>query len=492
MDDMTLPRFAFDNSYARLPDRFYVRMAPTPVRAPGLIKINDDLARALGVDPAMLAAPGGVAALAGNLPLPGAAPLAQAYAGHQFGGWSPQLGDGRAMLLGEVVGPDGQRRDVQLKGSGPTPFSRMGDGRAPLGPVLREYIVSEAMAALGVPTTRALAAVTTGERVLREDGPLLGAVLTRIAASHIRVGTFQFFSARQDIEALRLLTDHALARHYPDADPADTPALALLTGVIARQADLIARWMSIGFIHGVMNTDNMTISGETIDFGPCAFMDGFRPEQKFSFIDQGGRYAYHMQPGIGHWNLSRLALSLIPLLDDDEDKAVEIAKAALDLYPPQFEAAWLRHMGAKIGLAHPTTADKPLIEGVLALMAAAEADFTLTFRALSDCAAGGSAPVAALFGADTSGIEVWLDDWRARLGPEAADAPARMRAVNPRYIPRNHRVEDAIIAGYGGNFAPFEALNAVLAHPFDDQPEHTAYAAPPAPEERVQRTFCGT
>ncbi|MEM7546585.1 MAG: YdiU family protein [Pseudomonadota bacterium] len=488
-----MPLFPFDNSYARLPERFYTRLAPTPVREPGLVMINYALAADLGLDADALASPAGIAALAGNAPLPGAAPLAQVYAGHQFGGWSAQLGDGRAVLLGEVVGKDGERRDIQLKGSGPTPYSRMGDGRAPLGPVLREYIVSEAMAALGVPTTRALAAVTTGEAVLREEGGLPGGVLTRVAASHIRVGTFQYFSAQNDVDGLRLLTEHALSRHYPDAAGTDNPALALLRGVIARQARLIARWLSLGFIHGVMNTDNMTISGETIDYGPCAFMDGFVPDQKFSFIDQGGRYAFHMQPGIGHWNLSRLAIALVPLLAGAEEDAIDLAKAALDEYPALFEAAWLAEMGAKIGLSSPSPDDKPLIEALLSLMATERADFTLTFRAISECSAGDDAPVAAGL-VDHTAFVAWAEEWRARLeaGGDLDGARTRMRAANPRFIPRNHQVEAAIEAGYHGDFGPFARLIDVLARPYDDQPGNEDYAAPPSDDQIVARTFCGT
>lgn len=310
----------FEARYAALPDRFHAQLAPTPVSAPGLIKVNHRLARELGLDPAALESPEGVAMLAGNAVPEGAVPIAQAYAGHQFGGWNPQLGDGRAILLGELRHADGALRDVQLKGSGPTPFSRMGDGRAGLGPVLREYILSEAMHALGVPTTRALAAVTTGERVLREQ-VLPGAVFTRVASSHLRVGTFQFFAARDDLDALETLCDFARARHDPEAET----ALDLLRGVIARQADLIARWMGLGFIHGVMNTDNMTISGETIDYGPCAFMEAYHPDTVYSSIDRHGRYAYRNQPEIAVWNLAQLATALLPLIDADQDRAIEVA-----------------------------------------------------------------------------------------------------------------------------------------------------------------------
>ena len=355
--------FSFDNSYARLPDRFFARLSPASVAEPGLIAVNDDLARDLGLDPDMLRAPDGLAVLAGNAVPEGAEPLAQAYAGHQFGGFSPQLGDGRAILLGEIVGPDGARRDVQLKGSGRTPFSRMGDGRAWLGPVMREYIVSEAMHALGVPTTRALAAVTTGEIVVRE-APLPGAVLTRVAASHIRVGTFQYFAARQDVDALKALTDHVIARHFPGVDG----PLGLLDAVIARQAALVAQWMGLGFIHGVMNTDNTTVSGETIDYGPCAFMDAYHPAKVFSSIDAHGRYAYGRQPEILVWNLAQLATTLLPLIDEDRNAAIEVATEAVHRFPDLYADQWRAVFGAKLGIeAGPD--DDALIEDLLSGMA---------------------------------------------------------------------------------------------------------------------------
>lgn len=480
---MTALAIPFDNSYARLPGRFFARLDPTPVAAAQLIRVNEALAAELEIDAAALAAPGGLAALSGNVAPPGAEPLAQVYAGHQFGGWSAQLGDGRAVLLGEVVGRGG-RRDIQLKGAGPTPYSRMGDGRAPLGPVLREYIVSEAMHALGVPTTRALAAVATGEAVHREEGPLPGGVLTRVAASHIRVGTFQYFGARGDEEALRVLVGHALARHYPGAAGAP-PALALLDAVIAAQARLIAKWMSLGFIHGVMNTDNMAISGETIDYGPCAFLDGYDPLKVFSFIDQQGRYAYRNQPGIGHWNLSRLAIALLPLLADDEDSAIAVATASLERYPELYEAERRRLMATKLGVAE---ADAGLADDLLEIMAGDAADFTLSFRRLAAAAEGDEAPLRALF-ADAGALDEWLARWRGAPGARVA---AAIRAVNPLYIPRNHLVEEAIAAGYAGDYAPFEALVEVLAAPFTEQPGRERYAAPPEPEQEVGRTFCGT
>ncbi|MGG5811156.1 protein adenylyltransferase SelO [Falsiroseomonas sp. CW058] len=490
---MQLP---FDNSYARLPDRFFARLAPTPVAAPRLLKLNLPLAQELGLDPAWLASDEGVEVLAGNRVPEGSEPLAQAYAGHQFGGFVPQLGDGRAILLGEVVARDGMRRDIQLKGSGPTPFSRRGDGRAALGPVLREYVVSEAMHALGIPTTRSLAAVATGEAVYRETA-LPGAVLTRVAASHIRVGTFQYFAARQDLDGLRMLADHAVARHDPQAAGAPNPYRALLEGVVARQAALVARWMLVGFIHGVMNTDNTTVSGETIDFGPCAFLDAYHPGQVFSSIDHQGRYAFGNQPRIALWNLTRLAETLLPLLAAEEAAAIEVAQEVLAGFAPRFEAAWLGGLVRKVGLEAVQEGDGDLLEDLLLRMAENEADFTLTFRSLADAAAGpgGEAAVRALF-KDPAAFDAWAPRWRARLAQEGR-APeavrAAMRAVNPAFIPRNHQVERVIAAAVqGDDLAPFEALLAVLARPFDDQPGAADYALPPQPEERVLATFCGT
>jgi serine/tyrosine/threonine adenylyltransferase len=487
-------RIGFDNSYARLPARFYARLNPTPVAAPRLLKLNTALADLLGLDAGALAGPEGVAALGGNLVPGGAEPLAAAYAGHQFGHYVPQLGDGRAILLGEVVGRDGMRRDIQLKGSGPTPYSRNGDGRAALGPVLREYVVGEAMAALGIPTTRALAAVATGEAVWRET-PLPGAVLTRIAASHIRVGTFQFFAAREDNDAVRVLADHALARHYPEAASAKTPYRALLEGVAARQASLIAQWLLVGFIHGVMNTDNMAISGETIDYGPCAFMDAYHPGTVFSSIDQYGRYAYANQPSIAQWNLARLAETLLPLLAEDEQSGVAIAKETLAEFAPRFRAAYAGGLARKIGLAREQDGDAELTQDLLNLMAAQGADFTLTFRHLADAATDDAAELRAQF-AEPAPLDDWLARWRQRLAQEAAAPEAirtAMRAVNPAFIARNHRVEAVIAAAVQhDDVTPFEALLAVLARPFDDQADHAAYMNPPQPEERVLRTFCGT
>ncbi len=474
---MTL-RMPFDNSYARLPARFYARQPPAPVAAPGLIAVNGPLAASLGLDAAALSSPEGIAVLAGNIVPEGAEPLAQAYAGHQFGGWVPQLGDGRAVLLGEIVAPDGRRHDIQLKGAGQTPFSRRGDGRAWVGPVIREYVVSEAMAALGVPTTRALAAVTTGETVWRES-PLPGAVLARVAASHIRVGTFQYFAARGDTEALEILTAHVIARHYPGVEG----PLGLIHAVTAAQARLIARWMALGFIHGVMNTDNMAVSGETIDYGPCAFIDGYDPGKVFSSIDQTGRYAYGNQPQVALWNLAQFASCLLPLIGEGA-RAVEDATAAIDTFRAIYQAEWLRLFRAKIGLASEDAGDRPLIEGLLARMAAEGADFTLTFHGLR----AGQARDAF---ADRDAFDGWARDWMARRAAEP-DPDAVMAAANPVLIPRNHRVEAAIRSAVGGDPAPFRRLNAALAAPFSDQAEFADLQAAPLEDEAVTRTFCGT
>ena len=488
---------SLDASYGRLPGRFYARLPPTPVAAPRLVRLNHGLARSIGIDPDWLRTADGLAMLAGNLVPAAAEPLAMAYAGHQFGNWVPQLGDGRALLLGETVGPDGIRRDIQLKGSGRTPFSRGGDGRAALGPALREYIISEAMAALGIPTTRALAVVATGEAVLRE-APLQGAVLTRVAQSHVRVGTFQFFRGQDDAEAIRDLADYVIARHYPEAAGAAQPYRALLDAVIVRTARLIAAWQMVGFIHGVMNTDNMQVAGETIDYGPCAFMDTYDPATVFSSIDRGGRYAYGNQPAIAHWNLTRLAEALLPVLGQDQDAALAEAYAALDGFAPAFGAAWLGGMRRKLGLLEERPGDAELVQDLLGRMQANRADFTLTFRKLGDLAASGAGhdePVREQF-INPVDFDGWAVLWRQRLEAESSSGEERravMRATNPGFIPRNHRVEAALSAAQDGfDLAPLEELLAVLARPFDDQPDFAAYAAPPRPEEVVQATFCGT
>jgi serine/tyrosine/threonine adenylyltransferase len=472
------PAIAFDNSYARLPGSMHVGVAPTPVSAPRLIKVNEPLARELGIDPASLTAEVAV----GNQLLPGSTPLAQAYAGHQFGNFVPQLGDGRAILLGEVVDVRGRRRDIQLKGSGRTPFSRGGDGRAALGPVLREYLVSEAMNALGIPTTRALMAATTGERVYR-DAVLPGAVLTRVAASHIRVGTFQFFAVRKDHEALRLLVEHVIARHYPQLKGAENPALALLDAVMEAQGALVARWVQVGFIHGVMNTDNSSVSGETIDYGPCAFMDAYDPGTVFSSIDTYGRYAYENQAPIAQWNLARLAETLLPFLDEDREAAIRIATERIEAFPAIFTRHWLAGFRRKIGLVSEEDGDLALIQAMLDAMQLARADFTITFRALSN-------------GAEPGALKDWLPAWRARLERDPQTAEERrvlMRAMNPAYIPRNHLVEEMISAAVERqDYTPFEAMLRVLMNPYEEQAGAERYAEAPAETNQGYRTFCGT
>ncbi|MDS9468369.1 YdiU family protein [Paracoccus sp. MBLB3053] len=469
----------FDNSYARLPEGFFTRTAPTPVRDPKLIALNLPLAERLGLDAEWLSGPEGVRMLAGNALPEGAEPIAQAYAGHQFGGFSPQLGDGRAVLLGEIVAPDGARFDIQLKGSGPTPFSRRGDGRAWLGPVLREYLVSEFMAAFGVPTTRALAAVSTGEKVIRET-ILPGAVLTRVAASHIRVGTFEFYAARGDRDRLRLLAEHVIARHYPEA----SGAAELLQRVVEAQAHTIACWMGLGFIHGVMNTDNMSVSGETIDYGPCAFMDGYRPDKVFSSIDAYGRYAWNEQPKIAVWNLAQLASCLVPLMGDT-DEAVQEATRIVHSFPAIYQREWLHRFAAKLGISEPRDEDRGLIERLLELMAGEEADFTRVFAGLATGRARDEFT-------DRDAFDGWSRVWQDRISG-LADAKQVMALANPRRIPRNHLVEQAIAAARDeGDFDPFRKLDQALRAPFEDRPEWDELALAPLPEQIVQRTFCGT
>ncbi len=502
-------QFRFDNSYARLPGRFHARQPPVPVAAPSLLAVNDALAQSLGLDPAALSEPDGVAVLAGNAVPAGADPLAQAYAGHQFGGWVPQLGDGRAVLLGEVVDTEGTRRDIALKGAGRTPFSRGGDGRAWIGPVLREYLVGEAMHALGIPTTRALAAVATGETVLREHGPLPGAVLTRVASSHVRVGTFQYFAARRDTEALHLLARHVTGRHYPQAEG----TLALLEAVVAAQARLIAAWMSVGFVHGVMNTDNMSVAGETIDYGPCAFLDGYHPDTVFSAIDGYGRYAYARQPEIALWNLAQFASCLLPLIEEEStgggaDAAVARATQAIDRFRDLYQKAWLAAFRSKLGLATAGDGDAALVSSLLDRMAAERADFTATFRTLpvwgqtadpaSGSAAGGDARPADAASGGAGPHDApdwatgWLADWSARLAGEGTDPAARsaaMAAVNPAVIPRNHNVEAVIEAAAGGDMSPFHALLGAVTRPFEAA---AGFSEPPRAGQAVTQTFCGT
>ncbi len=486
----------FDNSYTRLPSRLYAEAEAAHASEPWLFAFNRLLAEELGLDADSLEK-NGAALFSGNETLDCAANIAMAYAGHQFGQFNPQLGDGRALLLGEVLAPNGRRYDIQLKGSGPTVFSRNGDGRAALGPVMREYIVSEAMHALGIPTTRSLAAVTTGDKVYRETA-LPGAVVARVAASHIRVGTFQYFAARQDHEAVKALADHAINRHYPELVGIDRPYIALVRAVMERQASLIAKWMGVGFIHGVMNTDNMTISGETIDFGPCAFLDTYIASKVFSSIDQFGRYAYNKQPAIAQWNLARLAEALLLLIDEDQAKAVDAANEIIQQFGDIFQQAWMSVMRAKLGISGAdNAADMEIIQSLLALMEDGQADFTRTFRALSAAARSPEQEMAfrAEF-ADPEKAQVWLDAWRKHIAEDDLSDEQRsdmMNAVNPAFIPRNHRIEEAIRAAEDdGDFSLFEALNEVLAAPYTEQPDFERYQAAPLPHEEVPRTFCGT
>ena len=474
---------AFDNSWVRDLPGTYLSAAPAPAPAPRLLAFNARLAEGLGLDVAAVRAEAAEMFSGNRLP-EGAEPVAQAYAGHQFGGFSPQLGDGRALLLGEVLDPAGRRWDIQLKGSGRTPFSRGGDGKAAVGPMLREYVMGEAMAALGIPTTRALAVVATGAPVLREV-ELPGAVLARVAASHIRVGTFQFFAARGDQAQVRRLADYTIARHYPDVAGAENPYLALFDQVIARQARLIAQWMGVGFIHGVMNTDNMALSGETIDYGPCAFMEGYAPGTVFSSIDHGGRYAYANQPLILGWNLARLAEALLPLFDADQDRAVDKANVALEGIAGRYRAEWVGVMRAKLGLAGSEAEDGALADDLLAAMDGQDADWTLTFRRLAGAVGGDATGLAPLF-ADASGLRDWLPRWQARLAP---DAEARIRAANPAVIARNHKVEEALAAATAGDMAPFEALVDAVSKPFV---EREAYMLPAPQGFGRHVTYCGT
>ncbi|BCS88552.1 protein adenylyltransferase SelO [Pseudodesulfovibrio sediminis] len=482
----------FDNTYARLPHHFYQKIAPTPVAAPQLIRLNTPLAQTLELD--LPETDQALAALfSGNTLLDGMEPLAQAYAGHQFGHFVPQLGDGRALLLGEAVTGEGHRFDIQLKGSGRTRFSRGGDGRSPLGPVIREYVVSEAMHALGIPTTRALAMVTTGETVHRET-PLPGAVMTRVASSFLRVGTFEYFAARNNVDALRQLAEYAIQRHYPEAAEADNPYAAFFEAVCAAQAKLVAQWMCVGFIHGVMNTDNTTISGETIDFGPCAFMDSYNPAQVFSSIDQQGRYAFNQQPLVVQWNMGCLGGCLVPLLSQDETEANAIGEQILGTLTPRFAEQYRKGLCAKVGLHTATDSDFALTRELLSLMHQDHVDFTVAFRTLCDCEDRADS-FTSLFDAREA-IAAWVEEWRSRLkaqGNNKAERRHAMRAVNPAFIPRNHRIEEAIRAAEDtGDFALTHRLIEILSNPFADQPENSAYQEPPQPSQRVHQTFCGT
>mgnify|MGYP002631146473 FL=1 len=487
------PQFNFDNSFARSLEGFFKPCQAEPATAPTLLQFNHALAKELGLDPVALDSEAGLAIFSGNATPEGSEPLAQAYAGHQFGGFSPQLGDGRALLLGEVIDTQQRRRDIQLKGSGRTPFSRGGDGLAAIGPVLREYLIGEAMHALGVPTTRALAAVATGKHVYREIA-LPGAILTRIAASHIRVGTFQYAGARGDILKVRELADYAIQRHYPDTSDAENPYLAFFAAVADAQAALVARWMNIGFIHGVMNTDNMTISGETIDYGPCAFMDKYAASTVFSSIDQYGRYAYANQPEILTWNLARLAETLIPHVDTKKERAIELLTETIECIQPLYESYWLSGMRSKIGLTTEDILDEELINDLLKIMEAGQADFTLVFRRLSKTLQGDSDAVRNLF-KEPDAFNAWVVRWQKRLEQEdiVAETTAQaMDRVNPIYIPRNHKVEESLAAAVNQDMRPFTKLLEVVIQPFDEVAGNEAYTEPAPTTNRRYQTFCGT
>jgi serine/tyrosine/threonine adenylyltransferase len=479
----------FDNSYTKLPNTFFTKQMPTPVRSPKLVILNGSLAESLGLSPTVLQSESGIEVFAGNEPPDDAEPLAQAYAGHQFGHFT-MLGDGRAVLLGEQVTPSGERFDIQLKGPGRTPYSRGGDGRAGLGPMLREYIISEAMHALGIPTTRSLAVVTTGESIIRETEQA-GAILTRVAASHLRVGTFEYASKFGTEEDVRALADYAIDRHYPEAAGTENRYLALLQEVIKRQASLVAKWQLAGFIHGVMNTDNMTISGETIDYGPCAFMDTFDPATVFSSIDRQGRYAYGNQPPIAGWNLARFAETLLPLLHEEEEESLQLAQDAISEFPKLYHADWLKGMRAKLGLFNEEEEDKALIEELLGMMHKQEADYTNTFRALTFEDKQGDSELFA-----SQEFAQWNERWQERLDGQREskdDAHQLMRNSNPAVIPRNHRVEEALAAAVDkGDFTVLKSLLGVLSNPYAHSPEQEKYCAPAPPSERPYRTFCGT
>jgi len=489
-DNKSAAGWRFDNSYARLPEVLFSHVGPVPVEKPGLIIFNESLARDLGLDAGALKE-GGAEIFAGNRVPEGAEPIAQAYAGHQFGHFT-NLGDGRAVLLGEQITPHGTRFDIQLKGSGQTPYSRRGDGRAALGPMLREYIFSEAIHALGIPTTRSLAVASTGEQVAREE-MLPGAVLTRVAASHIRVGTFEYANAIGDRTVLEALTRHTIERHYPELSGTDHPALALFGAALERQAKLIAQWVCVGFVHGVMNTDNMALSGETIDYGPCAFMDSYDPATVFSSIDRGGRYAYGNQPNIAHWNLARLAEALLPLIDEDKEKSVAAAEEVLANFPERFRAHYTAGMRAKLGLFGEEEGDFALAQEFLDGMKDAKADFTSAFAALATAAESGELACPLSFGG--APLRAWREQWTARLERQQkskVEVMAKMRRANPVVIPRNHRVEEALAAAVGGDLSVMHRLLEVLVKPFEETPSSELYRSAPSPGGVPYRTFCGT
>ncbi|HUR79074.1 MAG TPA: YdiU family protein [Acidimicrobiales bacterium] len=488
------PRVDLDDSFARDLTGMYEAWRAATAPAPGLALLNEDLASEVGLDAAELRSEAGVALLVGNASPEGSTPIAQAYAGHQFGGYSPRLGDGRALLVGELVDEQGRRRDLHLKGSGRTPFARGGDGKAALGPMLREYVIGEAMHALRIPTTRALAVTTTGERIRRDDGMLPGAVLTRIASSHLRVGSFQYAAASGDSTLLRRLANYAIDRHHPAARDAANPYLGLFDAVLHVQAELVARWMLVGFIHGVMNTDNMTISGETIDYGPCAFMDAFDPTTVFSSIDHGGRYAYGNQPAIAQWNLARLAEALLPLIDEDTDTAVAAATEVLRSFPDRYKTAWVTGMRTKLGVVGEAPGDDNLMADFLGLLHTQSVDLTLAFRGLSGVVRGDAASARARF-ADPTSFDAWTQRWLARLDLSPRDSSARadaMDEVNPVYVPRNHLVEQALAAATVGDLVPLERLLDVLVRPFEQRPGLERYAEPAPAGGACYKTFCGT
>jgi serine/tyrosine/threonine adenylyltransferase len=487
------PLLALDSRFARELPELAVPWQGAQAPAPHLLVLNEGLAAELGADPAALRTPEGVAVLAGGGTAEGAQPVAQIYAGHQFGAFVPRLGDGRALLLGEVTDRHGRLRDVHLKGSGRTPLARGADGKAAVGPMLREWVIGEAMHALGIPTTRALAVVATGEQVWRE-APLPGAVLARVAASHLRVGSFQYLAARGERDGLRRLADHAIARHHAAAARAERPYLAFYEAVVEAQASLVARWMLVGFVHGVMNTDNMAISGETIDYGPCAFLDAYDPAAVFSSIDHGGRYAYRNQPGIAQWDLARLAEALLPLIDEDTDVAVAPVTEILATFPARYEAHLLTGLRAKLGLAEARDEDAALAGDWLALLAEQGADFTAAFRALSSAVRGDATPARARF-TDPAAFDAWAGHWRARLAAEGRDAEAvaaAMDRANPLNIPRNHLVEEALAAATAGDLDPVERLVEAVSRPFDARPGLEAYAEPAPAGCGPYVTFCGT
>ncbi len=493
MSVVARPEFAFDNSFVRDLAGLYAPWQAASSPQPELLVLNEQLAGDLGLDIELLRTPDGVALLVGNVVPPGASPIAQAYAGHQFGSYSPRLGDGRALLVGEVIDANGHRRDLHLKGSGRTPFARGGDGFAAVGPMLREYLLGEAMHALGIPTTRALAVVATGQQIRRET-VLPGAVLARVASSHLRVGTFQYANALDDHALLTRLADHAIARHHPDAAHAANPYLALYDAVVEAQASLVARWMLVGFIHGVMNTDNVTISGETIDYGPCAFMDAYDPATVFSSIDHAGRYAYGNQPPITQWNLARLAEALLPLFATDADTAVASATEILQSFPARYTRHWSHGMRAKLGLTDEHPDDPALFDDLLALLHTHRVDYTSFFRSLSSAARGDRARTRSMFD-EPADIDGWLHRWMTRLDAKGTGASAHadtMDQVNPAYIPRNHQVEAALAAATAGDLTKFHQLVEVLAHPFDEREGLEDHARPAPASFAGYRTFCGT